>query len=264
MLEFIANIGGYAVLGSALFWSAVGYAWTAKTCQVWWWGVLAGALLHGLGVLILVIVHFGRRASIANRRVSAVEPEDVFADSAFEGNDPFGAAEWLDDQPAQHGKFPRASDSGLTSVIAPVIIMVAAVAALALPFYYLLSGGSETPVYAFGTSLDFWIFFSAVLLGLGAALSQFGRPLVASILFAWVGAWWLQLSVAALLDREAFLAASMAVYQLPDLYVTGYDENGQFVSAYANQAGQAWYLMLAIGLASWGLSLWTSRRLRQN
>lgn len=256
MIEFITNIGGFVILGSALFWAAVGYAWSAKAGQPWWWGAIAGAIFHGLGLVIVVIVFYASRSS--STRATSHDVDDLWGTTGASGTDPFGEPLGFAPEDDGHNVSYERDPSAVVRFVMPAVLVVVALTALTLPFYYLLPAAENFPVFAFGTGLDFWIFFSIVVIGLGAAFSHTKRPLIAALSFAWVGAWWLQLSIAAMLDRSAFLAASQAVYQLPDLYVEGYVENGGFVTAYANDVGQAWYLMLVIGLGAWSLSLWTS------
>lgn len=102
-----------------------------------------------------------------------------------------------------------------------------------------------TPINAFSTGFEFWVFVTVLVLLGSVAMSIIRPSRIAMVVTAWFGSWWLLLSVAAMTSRDTFIPAVAKFYDLPDLVFA--NNIFDFAGVRAHEIGEAWY---AIALAS--------------
>jgi hypothetical protein len=146
---------------------------------------------------------------------------------------------------------------GLIIFLGVALVAVALVLSLFMTWFNVVSERNEfLEINAMSTGLDFWIFVSlAVIIGT-ILLSLKGPSIVAAVLLAWAGSWWLMLSMASLTARDVFVPAVDKLFQIPNLVIEANTRDGSISTAYAFDVGVAWYVIFACALILVSSSAW--------
>lgn len=231
--------------------------------------IILGLVFQWLGILALVVIHL---VKTSNRK--PISPQENHQDdwampsnAGANGIDSAGSM-FSERTPYEFVSYDKSYDDsgrrywitkipGLIIFLGVVLVAVALVLSLFMTWFNVVSERNEfLEINAMSTGLDFWIFVSlAVIIG-SILLSVKGPSIVAAVLLAWVGSWWLMLSMASLTARDVFVPAVDKLFQIPNLVIEANTRDGSISTAYAFDVGVAWYVIFACALLLVSSSAW--------
>lgn len=284
-IQFFGALFFFVWVASTVFWGFAGAVYATQRGVSMRIALPVAAVFHWLGLLGLWLFDLVKRqneqASVhfpSSRGGEDLQSWNLQGQSVGRASDPFGpdASGSLGPQPAGYvqpvgygfggvGGYPSGrlwikSPLGTTAFICGIGVVVAFVVSLFLTWFNVITPErQQASISGFSTGFDFWVFISIGLVLVAVGLSVKHPSLVSAVLFALVGSWWLQLSMASLTARDVFVPAVDKLFQIPNLMtnVTGYSQT------WAYDVGSAWYLVFLNSVILFGVSaliIYSSRK----
>lgn len=272
LLAFLWKLSFYAWFSGAIFFGILGAALAVRLKLNVKIAIALGFVFQFLGIIALVVTYLVSKEKDKPRLVKGEAHSNLdwagaapssFGASGIDSGYDFGSGTNSDFTAYDMGYETSASKNwvtkfpGLLIFVGVISVGVSLAVSMFLTWFNVVSDQNEVMgITAVSTGLDFWIFISIAVLIASVLLSLKGPSLVASVLLAWVGSWWLMLSMASLTARATFVPAIDSLFQIPNLVIEAQTRDGLMSSAYAFDIGPAWYLVFVTALLLLAGSSW--------
>ena len=259
LIDFFASLFFFVWFTSGIFWAMAAAAFASWARIDFKIAIPAGLVFQWLGFIGLGIYYLVRRTNQNPNKFAAAN--NYSTASQFAANDPFGGSmadafatpaptfggSGFESNPfASAASYKPKSNSWIKTlaggfvVFGSIVVIAAFVWSLFLTWFNITTSSRNSQgINALSTGFDFWIFITAGLIIAAIILSIKHPSLIAAVLLAMAGTWWLMLSTASLTARDVFVQSVDNLFQIPNLVTS----SSGYTATWAFDVGAAWYVV---------------------